>query len=78
MFHKFWLDICKFIQIRIQLLNFDADPDPDGHPDPDFYLMGMRMRIQVTKIIRIVVDPDPQYWLSSCWSLLQSETKNLT
>jgi hypothetical protein len=33
----------------------DADPDPayhfDVNPDPDFYLM--RMRIQVTKMMRI-------------------------
>jgi hypothetical protein len=32
---------------------FDADPDAD----PDFYLM--RMRIQVTKMMRIHVDLDP-------------------
>ncbi len=46
-FHTFWLDICKLMRIRIrfrnQLINFDADPA--------FYLM--RMRIQVTKMMRI-------------------------
>jgi hypothetical protein len=38
----------------------DADPDwtnhPDADPDSDFYLM----RIQVTKMMRIHADPDPQ------------------
>jgi hypothetical protein len=41
------------IRIRIQLINFGADPD--------FYLM--RMRIQVTKMMRILADPDPQHWV---------------
>ncbi len=42
-------------------------PDPayyfDANPDADFYLMRMRirMRIQVTKIMRIHADPDPQH-----------------
>ncbi len=42
-----------WIWFRIQLINFDADPDPD------FYLM--RMRIQVTKMMRILADPDAQH-----------------
>ncbi len=37
------------MRIRILIFQFDADPD--------FYLM--RMRIQVTKIMRIHVDLDP-------------------
>jgi hypothetical protein len=59
-FYTFWLDICKLMRIRIriwiriQLINFDADPDSD------FYLM--RMRIQVTKMMRILADRDPQHW----------------
>ncbi len=56
-FHTFWLD-CKLMRIRfwIQLINFYADPDQN------FYLMQMpiRMRIQVTKIMRILADPDPR------------------
>jgi hypothetical protein len=38
--------------------HFDANPDAD--PDPDFYWM--RMRIQVTKMLRMHADPDPQHW----------------
>ncbi len=58
-FHAFWLDISKFMRIRIQLINFDADPNAD--PDPEFYLMRMRirMRIKVTTMMRILADPDP-------------------
>jgi hypothetical protein len=49
-------------------LQIDADPVPDpayhfyADPNPDFYLMRMwiRMRIQVTKMMRINVDPDPR------------------
>jgi hypothetical protein len=49
--------------------HFDADPDadvdtayhlyadPDADSDPNFYLM--RMRIQVTKMMRIHADADP-------------------
>ncbi len=50
------------IRFRIHLINFDADPDPDA--DPDFYLMRMpiQMRIQVTKMMRILADPDSQHW----------------
>ncbi len=33
--------------------------DADLDPDLNFYLM--RMRIQVTKMIRIHADPDPQH-----------------
>ncbi len=40
------------MRIRIQLINFVADP---------FFNM-MRMRIQVTKIMRIPAYPDPQDW----------------
>jgi hypothetical protein len=41
--------------------HFDADPDPVFYADPDFSLMQMlfRMRIQVTKMVRIHADPDP-------------------
>jgi hypothetical protein len=53
-FHTFWLDICKLmrtrIRFRIQLINYDADPDPV------FYMT--LMRIQVTKMMRILADPD--------------------
>ncbi len=54
-FHTFWLDTCKLMRIRIrfriQLINFYADPD-----------FMTRMRIQVTKVMRILadLDPDPQ------------------
>ncbi len=45
-FHTFLLVICKLMRIRFRIkLNTDADPNPD------FYLM--RMRIQVTKMMRI-------------------------
>jgi hypothetical protein len=45
-----------------------VDPDPatdpayhfDADPHPNFYLM--RMRIKVTKMMRIHLDPDPQHW----------------
>jgi hypothetical protein len=51
-FNTFWLDICKLIRIRfrIQLINFDW--------------MRIWMQIQVTKILRILhdADPDPQHW----------------
>jgi hypothetical protein len=42
-------------------LQINADPDPayHFHVDPDFYLI--RMRIQVTKMIWIHADPDPQH-----------------
>jgi hypothetical protein len=40
-------------RIWIQLINFDEDPD--------FYLMRMRIRIQITKMMRILADPDPQH-----------------
>jgi hypothetical protein len=58
------------IRFRIQLINFDADPNAD--PYLDFYLMQMRirMRIRVTKMMRILADPDPQYW--SNWKLFGS------
>ncbi len=56
-------------------VQIDADPDPvsdpsyhfDADPDLDFYLMWMRIRsgIQVTKMMRIPADPDPQHWLLS-------------
>jgi hypothetical protein len=48
------------IRFRIHRINFDADPDKD----PDFYLMRMliRMHFQVTKMMRILADPDPQHW----------------
>jgi hypothetical protein len=29
--HTFWLDICKLMRIRIQLINLDEDPD--ANPD---------------------------------------------
>ncbi len=41
------------ILFRIQLIKFYADPDPN------FYWM----RMQVTKMMRILVDPDPQHCL---------------
>jgi hypothetical protein len=47
-------------------MQIDADADPvsdlDYHfdADPDFYLM--RIRIQVTKMMRTHADPDPQNW----------------
>jgi hypothetical protein len=50
-----------------RLLQIDADPVPDPayHFDvdtvPNFYWMRMRMRIQVTKVMRIHADPDPQH-----------------
>jgi hypothetical protein len=47
------------IRFRIQLVNFDEEPDVD--PDPDFYLM--RMGIQVTKMMRIYANLDPQHCL---------------
>jgi hypothetical protein len=48
-----------WIRITVDPHHFDAYPDvdpdstnhPDADPDPDFYLM--RMRIQVTKMMRI-------------------------
>ncbi len=46
------------MRIRIRLININADPDED----PDFYLMRIRMRIQATKMIRILADADPQHW----------------
>ncbi len=44
------------MRVRIQLVNIDADPD--------FYLMRMRIRmqIQVTKMMRILENSDPQHW----------------
>jgi hypothetical protein len=49
------IQICELMPIRIryliQLISFDADPD--------FYLM--RMRILVTKMMRILPDPDQQH-----------------
>jgi hypothetical protein len=44
------------MRVRIHLENFDADPD--------YYLMRMliRMRFQITKMMRILADPDPQHW----------------
>ncbi len=52
----------------------DADPDPayyfDPDADPDFYLM--RKRIQVTKMIRIQADPNPQYCFLQGFSTLWS------
>jgi hypothetical protein len=51
------LDIHKLMRIRIryrvriQLINFDAVPDFDL----------MRIRIKITKMMRILADPDPQY-----------------
>ncbi len=49
--------------------------ETDVDPDPDFYLMWMpiRMGIQVTKMMRIHADPDPQHWffLSYCLGLMQ-------
>jgi len=50
-------------------MNPDSVPDPAYHyyadPDSDFYLMRIRrMRIQVTKMIRIHADPYLQYWLA--------------
>ncbi len=46
-----------------QTFHPDADPDPDPayklDADPDFYLM--RMRIQDTKMIRILANPDPHH-----------------
>jgi hypothetical protein len=57
-------------------IHFDADPDPvpdlayHFDADPDFYLM--RMRIQVTKMVRIHADPDPQHCLPERCSVLQS------
>ncbi len=55
-FHTFWLDICKLIRIRIHLIHLDGDPD--------FYLMRtlIRTRFQVTKMMRILPDTDPQHW----------------
>jgi hypothetical protein len=53
-FHTFWRDICKLMLIRIRFriqLFIDANPD--------FYLM--RMWIQVTKMLLIIADPDPQH-----------------
>jgi hypothetical protein len=49
---------------------YHLDADPDTDPDPDFYLMRIliwiRMRIQVTKMMRMHpisdADPDPQHW----------------
>jgi hypothetical protein len=45
-------------------MQIDADPVPDPayhiDADPNFYLMGMQ--IQVTKMMRIHADPDPQHW----------------
>jgi hypothetical protein len=40
------------MRIRIQAINFDADPDADL----------IQMRIQVTKTMRILADPDPKHW----------------
>ncbi len=37
--------------------HYDVDPDADPDAYPDFYLM--RMRIQVTKMMRIHADTDP-------------------
>jgi hypothetical protein len=43
--------------------HFDAVSDAD--PDPDFYLM--RMRIQVTKMMLIHTDPDPNADPQQCF-----------
>jgi hypothetical protein len=62
-FHTFWLDMCKFMRIQIQLINFDADPDADL--DPDFNLMRMLIPMwsQVTIMMWIFAElyPDPQH-----------------
>ncbi len=46
-------------------LQIDAVPVPDPayhfDADPDFYLMRIRMLIQVTKMMQIHADPDPQH-----------------
>jgi|LakMenEpi03Aug12_release.lakeMendotaPanAssembly.Ray.scaffolds.fasta_scaffold162614_2 phosphopantetheine adenylyltransferase len=59
-FHTFWLDMCKFMRIRIQLKNLYADSDAD----PDFNLMWMliRMWTHFTIMMLILADPypDPQ------------------
>jgi hypothetical protein len=49
---------------------YHFDPGPDADPDPDFYLM--RMRIQVTKMMRIHADPDLQHWQSQYGACLPS------
>ncbi len=52
--NKVYCDFCKyFLTSVVDPHIFDADQDADADPDayPDFYLM--RMRIQVTKMIRI-------------------------
>jgi hypothetical protein len=58
-YSTFWLDIYKLMRIRIrfriQFINLDADTNPD------FYLMRIRLRIQVTKMMRKLADPDPQH-----------------
>jgi hypothetical protein len=60
----------KWIRFRIQLINFDAvpdgDPDPDADTEPGYQMM------------RIFADPylNPQHWLSSCWSLSQTERRD--
>jgi hypothetical protein len=48
-----WTHIPYILACHLQIddPDFFLDADPDGDPDPDFYLM--RMRIQVTKMMRI-------------------------
>jgi len=64
-------------------MQIDADPvpdiayyfnaDPDADPDPEFYLTQIRMRIQVTKMMWIHADPDPQHCFYPRASYLQTE-----
>jgi hypothetical protein len=51
--YTFWLVICKLMRSWLLL-----------DTDPDFYCMRIRMRIQVTKMMRMYVVPDPQHWHS--------------